>query len=260
MEAAEQRFNRQHGVILLLESRQEIASVTGSELQELGYPVLRALTPEMAQTVAALCPNPIGCLLANLDQAGTGAAELVQRIAASHPGMCVLFYASNPDALTEIRDAIDAPAGILAEPLSPVELDRELQLLLAQRHSGATILVVDDEAVVRRVLVATLESAGYKTLEAGDGREAIDLLNRTPAALVVTDLIMPGQEGIETIRQLKRDFPRVKVIAISGVLLGGILQMASALGADAALAKPINRDEFLTVVRDVLYGRSIRGQ
>jgi DNA-binding NarL/FixJ family response regulator len=115
-----------------------------------------------------------------------------------------------------------------------------------------TILVVDDEALVRHTLEAGLRLAGYEVLHAGDGDEALDVLAAATVDLVVTDLAMPRREGIETIIEIRRRFPHVKVIALSGVFGGFYLGMARQLGADAALAKPVPTDILRRTVDNVL--------
>jgi len=69
---------------------------------------------------------------------------------------------------------------------------------------------------------------------------------------VVTDLIMPGQEGIETIGNLHRDFPSIRIVAMSGAMDSGYLKTAERLGAHAALRKPINSQDLLRTIRDLL--------
>lgn len=105
----------------------------------------------------------------------------------------------------------------------------------------AIILVIEDEPLVRDTIRLSLETAGYKVIIASDGREGVSILKRTKVDIIVTDLIMPEQEGLETIRIVRRDHPDVKIIAISG---GGrhigtdYLKAASLLGAHFALRKP----------------------
>lgn len=105
----------------------------------------------------------------------------------------------------------------------------------------AIILVIEDEPLVRDTIRLSLETAGYKVIVASDGREGVAILKHTSVDIVVTDLIMPEQEGLETIKILRRDHPAVKIIAISG---GGrhigtdYLKAASLLGAHFALHKP----------------------
>lgn len=115
-----------------------------------------------------------------------------------------------------------------------------------------TVLLVDDEALVRHSLDAGLRLSGYQVLHAGDGDEALDVLSAAPVDVVVTDLAMPQREGIETIIEIRRRFPHVKVIALSGVFGGFYLGMARQLGAVAALSKPVRTELLRRTVDDAL--------
>ena len=114
------------------------------------------------------------------------------------------------------------------------------------------VLLVDDEALVRHALEPCLRLNGYDVLHAGDGDEALDVLSAERIDVVVTDLAMPRREGIETIIEIRRRFPHVKVIALSGVFGGFYLGMARRLGADAALAKPVPTEILRRTVDNVL--------
>ena len=117
------------------------------------------------------------------------------------------------------------------------------------------ILVIDDDAQIREMLRQMLEREGYEIAEASDGREGLKLYHEEPADLVIIDLIMPGKEGIETIRELKQDVPDVKIIAVSG---GGkiapeeYLYLAGKMGAQRTITKPVEREEMLKAVRELL--------
>lgn len=119
----------------------------------------------------------------------------------------------------------------------------------------ARILVIDDEDLARFTVANILESAGHEVVEASDGEEGLALQKEHPFDLVVTDIIMPKKEGVETIVELKRDFPDMKVIAISG---GGrtrnldFLELAKQFGADKILAKPFTEEELLENVNACL--------
>ncbi len=116
------------------------------------------------------------------------------------------------------------------------------------------ILVIDDDDQFRTMLREMLERAEYEVADAPNGKEGIRLYRENPADLVITDIIMPEKEGIETIMELKRDFPDVKIIAISG---GGqidpekYLYMAGRLGAKRTFAKPVEREELLKAVGEL---------
>jgi len=114
------------------------------------------------------------------------------------------------------------------------------------------VLVVDDDAGVREVVRSMLESAGYQVVVAENGKEAMKMLETERADLILTDLVMPEQEGIETIKTLRREYPDLKVIAMSGAFGGDYLRIAAYLGAHATLAKPIQMNTLLRLVEKTL--------
>ncbi|HTL69448.1 MAG TPA: response regulator [Lacunisphaera sp.] len=117
------------------------------------------------------------------------------------------------------------------------------------------ILVADDDPAIRRVLRLALEGLGYKVSEAADGKVAMERYIANKPDCVVTDLVMPNQEGIETIMQMRRNPHRAAIIAMSGYTgtrAGVYLNMARSLGADAILEKPFTVDQIKTAVEKVL--------
>jgi CheY-like chemotaxis protein len=115
----------------------------------------------------------------------------------------------------------------------------------------ALILVIDDTATMRQLVRRMLERATHTVLEAEDGEAGLTLIERQRPTLVITDLIMPNMEGIETIQQIKRSRPGTKIIAMSG---GDQLNLHAAkkLGADAALAKPFGAATLLETIDRLL--------
>jgi len=127
--------------------------------------------------------------------------------------------------------------------------------LKKQSSVPQSILVIDDDESIRLLLRAILEREGYRVLEASDGDKGFKEFKKNPTDLVITDLIMPGKEGIETIRDLRREFPNIKIIAVSG---GGrigpdsYLKMAKGVGALRTLCKPLDRLGLLQAVKEVM--------
>lgn len=117
------------------------------------------------------------------------------------------------------------------------------------------ILVVDDDPQVRSLLGKILEREGYDVTTAADGQEAVTAYESDPYDLVITDLVMPEKEGIETFNELRSFDPDVKVVAISG---GGrigaqdYLAWARACGVSHTFAKPIDREKLLNVVEELV--------
>lgn len=116
------------------------------------------------------------------------------------------------------------------------------------------ILLIDDEEPFRSVLKQVLQNAGYEVMEAANGAEGIRHFHEKPADIIITDIIMPEKEGIETIIELKKAYPQVKLIAMSGGGWYGTdidFDMAKKLGAQT-LSKPFALQELLDVVRELL--------
>lgn len=106
------------------------------------------------------------------------------------------------------------------------------------------ILIVDDDDLVRETICEVVSGFNYDVTEAGSGAEALKKLDggRLPD-LVITDIIMPGKSGLEIIAEIRKNFPAVKIIAISGgggPKAGDILSLARELGSDRVISKPID--------------------
>ena len=117
------------------------------------------------------------------------------------------------------------------------------------------VLVIDDDEQVRALLCEILERAGFEVMAASNGVEGLKLYRSQPADLVITDLIMPEKEGVETILELRSQFPNARIIAISGGQRAGgreYLPIAARLGARRTVAKPFSRQEILEAVRETL--------
>lgn len=117
------------------------------------------------------------------------------------------------------------------------------------------VLVIDDDAKITRVLDLKLRKAGYQVIVAANGEAGVNLFKAQQPDVVITDVLMPRKEGLETIMELRRDFPEVKVIAISG---GGrigpdeCLDLAKKFGAQYAFTKPFIGKEILQAVQELL--------
>ncbi len=119
----------------------------------------------------------------------------------------------------------------------------------------ARILIIDDEEALRKSLMAIIKKAGYEVMEAPDGREGIILQKERAFDLILTDIIMPEKEGIETIIELKKSFPDLKIIAMSGggvMRSGTYLEVADALGVDYTIEKPFSKNKILSVIKELI--------
>jgi DNA-binding NtrC family response regulator len=119
----------------------------------------------------------------------------------------------------------------------------------------ACILIIDDEADLRATMRAALEQDGHEVFEAKNGTGGLALLDKIPVELVITDILMPEKDGLETIVALHRDRPDIRIIAISGGGNDGgtrFLSIAEKFGASRILAKPFRRQQLQDAVRAAL--------
>jgi CheY-like chemotaxis protein len=117
----------------------------------------------------------------------------------------------------------------------------------------ADILLIDDEDTFRRALSMVLTRAGHRVQEARDGAEAIKLYLQAVPDLVITDLIMPDKEGVETIIALRELNPSLRIIAMSGAdACGDYLKIARKLGARRTFSKPFHGSEIIEGVESLL--------
>ena len=127
------------------------------------------------------------------------------------------------------------------------------------------ILVIDDEEDIRDALQIILEGAGHEVMVASDGNEGIELQRSEPADLIITDIIMPEKDGVNTIRKIRQEFPGIRIIAISGgggidlltyrpeaISTSAYLSAAEQAGADRTFTKPFERMDIIQAVDDLL--------
>ena len=124
------------------------------------------------------------------------------------------------------------------------------------------LLVIDDDNLVRAALTDMLQTAGFEVITAANGRLGLELLATTPVDAIITDILMPEQEGLETIREARSRYPEVRILAISGGGATGVetqlLKFAESFGADQTLQKPFTGSQLVAAVRVLLASGSAR--
>lgn len=118
------------------------------------------------------------------------------------------------------------------------------------------ILIIDDDKAILILVRSILEPKGYEVMIAEEGEEGLMVFAEYPADLVITDILMPGMDGISFIRELRKLHPEVKIIALSG---GGMtlsartsLSVAEKMGVYGKMAKPFTPQQLLAAVKEVL--------
>lgn len=122
-------------------------------------------------------------------------------------------------------------------------------------ENNKKILVIDDDAQITRVLDLKLRKAGYQVIVAANGEAGLNLFKAQRPDIVITDILMPGKEGLETILELRRDSPEIKIIAISGgghIGADDYLNLAKKFGAQFTFTKPFTGNEILQSVGELL--------
>ncbi|TLS67974.1 response regulator [Mariprofundus erugo] len=115
----------------------------------------------------------------------------------------------------------------------------------------AKVLLVDDDDLLRCILTEVMISQGYEVIEAADGRPVADMIIREEPDILITDLIMPEQEGLKTIQQARALRPQLPIIAISGggrTVSTDFLQVALIMGVNATLTKPFDHNQLVALV------------
>jgi len=124
---------------------------------------------------------------------------------------------------------------------------------------SASILVIEDSRALRLIVEHSLLEAGYTVTSAVDGSEGMRLWHQTRPELVITDIMMPERDGIETIQEIRREAPQAKILAMTGYSCSGSIdfpEMLRRLGADDVLTKPFLPKALLAKVRAMLQSRT----
>lgn len=239
------------GSVLLVEDQDQVRLYASDVLRGAGLDVIAC--SNAADALAALSENtvPIAVLVTDLVMPGMSGRELAMQARQMRQQLPVVFMSGYAEMGPTASELEVLGARFLQKPFTPDQLEAAVRNEMGQIQP-ARIVIADDDHGVRAFLRNVLEGAGYQVAEAEDGFAAMQILRSSPAEILVTDLVMPGQEGIETIRDARRAWPDLKIIAISGAFYGQFLRTAEMLGARAVLQKPIRPEDLLKCVREVL--------
>jgi len=238
--------------VLLVEDQAEVRKIASDTLRGCGYRVLEADSGEQALVLAGQFKEPIHLILADLIMPGMTGRTLADLVKESRPEVRILYMSGYTDRGDIQQVQLDSETAYIQKPFTPHELAIKVGDFLAGDHSRARILVVDDELSIRVLLRRVLQGAGYEVIEAADGKAALAQIREGKVDLIITDLVMPEQEGVETIRRLRESHPQIKVVAMSGAFGGRLLNTAALFGAQVTLMKPVSPATILQVAHDLL--------
>jgi PAS domain S-box-containing protein len=238
--------------VLVVEDQVEVRRLASRVLTGQGYRVLDAGEAYEALSICARYPDPIHLTVTDVILPGMTGLDLARRLKQVRPEMKILYMSGYTDNVVVTQNAIENGRNYLQKPFTPEALLNRVRELLGEPLAKGKVLLVDDETGVRKVLRKVLESAGYTVCEAGNGSEALARVRQGSVDLILTDLVMPEKAGLETIRELRTQYPALRVVAMSGVFEGRYLKTAALIGARATVKKPVAPDELLRIVEKVM--------
>jgi len=229
-------------------------------LERLGYKVVATTNAAGALELFRSNPYSFNLVITDTTMAGMNGDSLATELTKIRPDIPVIICTGYSERASEEKAREMGIRAFLMKPILANEIAVEIRNILDGGEKGTPtvagrILVVDDEEQVRTIIRQMLESSRYEVIEAPDGKVALWLFKEKPADLIIADLIMPEKEGLETIEELRKDYPDAKIIAISGGGLGDkgqYLDMAKESGADSTLAKPFEKEALLNAVKEAL--------
>jgi len=236
---------RRNETILVVEDDPSIRLLVEEILVSAGYRVLVAESGDRAIQIADEYEGDIHLLLTDVILPNMGGKEIAGRIALVRPDAKVVFMSGYTGNVADERENLEPGVEFLQKPFTPEALCEKIGGLLSRSSSIRRILVVDDDPSLRNLLAQTLEGAGFQAFMAEDGRKARLQIEEHRIDLVITDLAMPGEEGMELIRALRKEQPEVKIVAMSGAFGTDVLRAARALGAHISLVKPVSTETIL---------------
>jgi len=246
--------------ILYVDEEEVLVPLVKKGLERLGYKVVATTNAAGALELFRSNPYSFNLVITDTTMAGMNGDSLATELTKIRPDIPVIICTGYSERASEEKAREMGIRAFLMKPILANEIAVEIRNILDGGEKGTPtvagrILVVDDEEQVRTIIRQMLESSRYEVIEAPDGKVALWLFKEKPADLIIADLIMPEKEGLETIEELRKDYPDAKIIAISGGGLGDkgqYLDMAKESGADSTLAKPFEKEALLNAVKEAL--------
>jgi CheY-like chemotaxis protein len=256
-----------HGAetILVVEDQEQLRTMAARVLSEYGYEVQEAASAEEALEQARQYEGRIHLLLTDLVMPGMSGWDLAEKVKTLRPDLAIVFMSGYSERAIRDRQMLDSAGTFLNKPFSPETLAIKVREALnalqpavtvpaagEPRLRPARVLVADDEPGVRAFFRTALEEEGYEVVEAANGKQALQEVRTGPVDLVITDLVMPGQEGVETVRALRKEVPGIGIIAMSGGFGANFLKVVLTFGANAVISKPVEAGDLAAKVAEVL--------
>ena len=242
--------------ILLVEDEEMIRTLACTLLRKNGYTVLESEDCGEALKIARQYEGTIHLLLTDVVMPQMSGPRLAEEVRLCREAIRVLFMSGYAESAVQNHGLLDADSVFLEKPFTAEAFLQIVRRTLdapkeLEPERAATILVVDDEEPVRNVISGLLQQAGYKVVTAGDAIDAGRLLEMVAVDLVITDVLLPYKDGIDFSAELRRTFPELKIIAMSGAPQA-LKYAPTTHWFDDVLIKPPSREHLLSAVNAML--------
>jgi PAS domain S-box-containing protein len=256
-----------HGseTILVVEDQEQLRAMAARVLRVYGYQVHEAENAEDALSYARRHETELHLLLTDLVMPGMSGWDLAEEIRTLRPGVAIIFMSGYSERAIRDRHTLDSVGTFLNKPFSlealalkvreALDANRPAVPAMPANGSGprsVRVVVADDEPGVRAFFRTALQDEGYEVIEAASGTQVLQEVRTGRVDLVITDLVMPEQQGVDTVRTLRSEVPGIGIIAMSGGFGAHFLKVALAFGADAVMSKPVEAEDLATKVSEVL--------
>jgi DNA-binding NtrC family response regulator len=244
--------------ILFIDDREEIVELERRILSRLGYSVSAFTDGLIALEAFKANPGAFDLVITDQMMPGILGTDLTRELHKLRDDIPVIICTGFSQKLSPDNAREAGASEFLEKPVEVRELAGAIRRALgrrspAQAHSGKRLLIIDDDQPQRAMLRQLLERAGYEIFEAPDGNKGIQLLKEVGADLIITDIFMPDTDGLEVIREIRRQFPDIKIISISGGsshVAMDFLRISRQLGAVRAFAKPIDYRQLVNALSE----------
>ncbi|MDH4225948.1 MAG: response regulator, partial [Deltaproteobacteria bacterium] len=242
-----------HETVLVVEDEEAVGNLVQRILETHGYTTLRAKNGKEAITLSHQTDRHIDLLLTDMVMPMMSGKELAFKMAGERPDMKIMFMSGYTDPSIVGLDGLKEDAVFMQKPFtSDLLLSRMREVLGPKGEEPAgvkKILVIDDDEAIRGLIKRYLDGRGFELFEASNGVEGLAMADSIPFDMVISDIVMPEKEGLETCMELRRKFPGIKIVAMSGANAGkDYLTMAGKLAADKILSKPFDQRILLDII------------
>lgn len=259
-----------HRSILVIDDSSTIRKFISGELMAHGHRVIAA--DSMEQALLYKEQKEFSLIITDLVMPGMGGIEGIKVFRREDPDIGIIAMSGgsgNKDGGKLLSQARFVGAdSLMVKPFSTEELLTNVKAhimafdieasVAEQKKNRQKILVIDDSTTIQKVLLRMLSRGGYNAVCASSIEEALERIDIVRINLVITDIFMPGMGGIVGIQAIRKSWPEVKIVAMSGGMdgLGGgdVIEAAKKVGAEVGLQKPFDDEKLLTTISGVLAG------